>query len=122
MTTLADMIVTRHFELKRLKEKSVTEYERGYKKGVEDATKLVTPGDVMPDTFYSANEIGEFVLPRIRRRLLIKKVTKWVRICYSPNRSAAYYAGPELFDTEQEALVSTLGGTTAHKVEFEATL
>lgn len=66
--------------------------QEDYKRGVEDALKAV--GE---DNFFGGYPT---VVENVRKKLLTKKVTKWVNIYGDPEQSAFWY------DSEEEAIES----------------
>ena len=74
-------------------------YEEGYKRAVEDTIREIQenlPLSGVADPVYVLNEIPRF----IRKKLLTKKVTKWVRVFRNKTET---FPAAAFFDSKAEA-------------------
>jgi hypothetical protein len=73
-------------------------YEDGYKRGVEAALDEIKGKFNIPWNHLSP------LFDAVRKSLLTKKVTKWIRVVYDPYNTPSLYPGSFLQDTKEAAI------------------
>lgn len=89
--------------IKRYKEIKMAQptYEDGYKQGVEDATQPFTTDDFSGCPITGIGNFNTTILPDRRKKLLTKKVTKWVNVWGT--ETAAYIGRTALYNSKEVA-------------------
>lgn len=96
--------IYRYYELKKAREEKTmsSDYEAGYKKGVEEATSPLRYAAI---NLYGGKPVSD-VLFEVRKQLLTKKVTKYAVVLSrsrGPQRARAYYIYGDLHDGRASA-------------------
>lgn len=98
-----DLLFLNHDIQTKEREKSMSTSD--YRRGVEDATKPLTPEDIKKSPLASSDiaiRVYDQIASNRRKSLLTKKVTKWTAVSISPLNGKLYSRGYFL-DTEEEA-------------------